>query len=115
MTFGVGRHDHSAADLRSISLNSTREAAPERRSRILFEAASHAASLPRFPVYVNSIGVALHFIRKQNSLRHFAHGLTIVHAGLLNFAEGFLLVQPLFLHQQTFGPLNDFARLQLLA
>src|SRR3989442_13952588 len=73
-------------------------------------AASRAGASPALEA---AQAACLHIVGQQNRLRHFSHGLALVHARLSNLTEGFLLGKALLLHQKALGTLNDLACFQL--
>src|SRR4051812_34531148 len=56
-----------------------------------------------------------HIVSQENRFSNFAHGLTAVHAQLLDLSESLGLLQTLRIHEDTFGALHQLARLQSFA
>src|SRR3990172_8072264 len=54
------------------------------------------------------------FFGQKNGLRHLHHGLPAVHARLLDPPKRLALAEPLPLHEETLGALDDFTGIESL-
>ena len=63
---------------------------------------------------VPKVGLGPYFVGQNNRLSNFFHRLASIHGHFLNAPKSFGFRQSLRIHEDAFGPVNEFARFELI-